>query len=170
MHAAALAMLLAAAVGPAAGQGSDQVERRRAEIARKLTRVAKEIEGEILAGDASAIAARVPQGGLRCGDRIVPRARVERDLRSRSSWLHGVFFGGPGYVPPAGGVESLAALLRSSREIAIVVTFRPDERSGPAGLPCLDYRAERTVTPGVPLCFEESGGRFWFAQSLYPCG
>lgn len=166
----ALALLLAAAAGPAAGPGPEPVERRRAEIARRLVQVGKEIEREILAADVAAIAARVPEGGLRCGSRVVPRARVERDLRSATSWLHGVFFGGPGYAPPPGSPASLAALLRSQGEIAIVVTFRSDERAGPAGMPCLDFRAERTATPGVPLCFEERGGRFWLANSLYPCG
>lgn len=171
MHALALALLLASAPAERAARGpSDALERQRAEIARRLVHLGREIEREILAGDAGALAARVPEDGLRCGDRRVPHAKVERDLRSSSSWLHGVFFGGAGYAAPAGGPPSLAALLRSGREIAVVVTFRPDERAAPLGQPCLDFRAKETATPGVPLCFEERAGRFWFADSLYPCG
>jgi hypothetical protein len=171
VHALALALLLAAdPAQPAAPAPADPVERQRADIARRLLRLGKEIEREILAEDVAALAARVPAGGLRCADRLVPRARVERDLRSPSSWLHGVFFGGPGYDAPRGEPASLAALLRTGREIAVVVTFRPDERAGPAGLPCLDFRAKGMATPGAPLCFEEKGGRLWFVDSLYPCG
>ncbi len=164
---------LAALAAPRRAPGEtapDGVEREREAIARELVRIGSEIRREVLAGDVAALVARVPESGLRCGARIVPRSRVERDLRSASTWLHGAFFGGPGYAPLPGSPPSLAALLRVAPEVAVVVTFRPDERAGPAGRPCIDFREKGLVTPGAPLCFERRGGRFWFTESLYPCG
>ncbi len=101
---------------------------------------------------------------------MVPRARVEHDLRAPGSWLHGVLFGGSGYTPPRGAPGSLADLLARAREVAILVAFQADPRAGALGRPCLDFRARDMATPGVPFCFEQRGGRWWLTESLYPCG
>lgn len=172
----ALALALAVAL-PAVALGAGErapgvpeaVERRREAIARDLVRMGAAIQREIERGDVPALLARVPDDGLRCGPRKVPKARVARDLRAPASWLHGVFFGGPGYAPPPRTPPSLAALFASAREIAVVVSFHPDARAGPVGRPCLDFRAQDHGTPGAPLCFEKRGGRWWFTESLYPC-
>lgn len=148
---------------------SDDLEPRRAEIASEMVRLGGELRREIEAGKVDAILARVPAGGLRCGTRVVPRAKVERDLRSRRSWLHGVLFGGPGFTPPAGQAASLKALFESAPEAAVLVSFARDDSAGPLGRPCLDFRARSAGTPGVPFCFERQSGRWAFTQSLYPC-
>ncbi len=169
--AAALAVVLAAAAPPGGGAGPDDVlERRREAIAKDLMRVGVELRRDVERGDRAALLARVPDAGLRCGDRTVPKARVARDLASPDTWLHGVFFGGSGYAPPAGTAPSLQALLRGPGEVAIVVSFLRDRRAGEVGRPCLDFRVEGIVTPGVPFCFEERGRRWWIVDSLYPCG
>lgn len=173
--AAVLVPLLAAAAPPARAPGKPAekptpLERRREAIARALVRLGAELQREVERRDVAALVARVPAGGLRCGLRTVPKERVARDLRSSTTWLHGVFFGGPGYAPPPNTPASLAALFASGREIAVLVSFQEDARAGPAGRPCLDFRAEGVGTPGAPLCFEERGGRWWFTESLYPCG
>jgi hypothetical protein len=172
VRAVALAVLLAAA--PAAARAPPaapvDVEQRRAEVAKALVRLGAELRRQIAAGDVDALVARVPPDGLRCAGRLVPRAKVARDLRGDGTWLHGVFFGGPGAPARPGAPASLADFLRTAPEIAILVTFRPDPRAGPAGRPCIDYRAKDVPTPGGPLCFEERGGRWWFTESLYPCG
>ncbi len=155
------------AASPAGGKES--LERRREAIARELIRLGGELQRAIEAGDVGAFVARVPPDGLRCGDRVVPRERVEQDLRAEGSWLHGVFFGGPGHVPFPGMARSLRAFFREAREVAVLVAFRADARAGPAGLPCIDYRAPGLGTPGAPLCFVRRDGRWWFTESLYPC-
>lgn len=169
-----LALLVAAAPGgPRAAPravGPQDVERRREQIARELVRLGAGLEREIVARDVGALVARVPAAGLRCGGRVVPRAKVARDLASAGSWLHDVFFGGPAYAPPPGAPRSLAELLRTGGEVAVLVSFQPDARAGPAGRPCIDFRVKDTVTPGAPLCFEQRDGRWWFTESLYPCG
>lgn len=174
MRALVPVLVLALAGPPAlpalAAQARDAIERRRDVIARELIRLGGQVRREIERGDAAALAARVPEDGLRCGGRIVPRERVARDLRSERSWLHGVLFGGPGYTPPPRTAASLAALFRAHREVAVVVSFEPDPRAGPTGRPCLDFRARESGTPGAPLCFERRGERWWFTESLYPCG
>lgn len=176
MRALALALLVlagAATAAPAreAARGEPPaVERRRAAIAQELVRVAGAIRREVERGDVAALLARVPDAGLRCRGRLVPKARVARDLAAPESWLHGVFFGGPGHAPRAGAAPSLAALFRARAEVAVVVTFQPDPRAGAAGRPCIDFRAEGLATPGAPICFEERGGRWWVTESLYPCG
>ncbi len=133
-------------------------------------RVGAELRREVERGDRAALLARVPDAGLRCGDRTVPKAHVARDLAAPDSWLHGVFFGGPGYAPPPGTARSLQALLRGRAEVAVVVSFVRDPRAGELGRPCVDFRVEDVLTPGVPTCFEERGGRWWIVDSLYPCG
>jgi hypothetical protein len=158
------------ATAPPRSETAEAIERRRAAIARELAPLGAAIRREIERGDAAALLARVPDDGLRCGGRVVPKARVARDLRSERSWLHGVFFGGPGYRPAAGTPASLRELLKAAREVAIAVTFEPDPRAGPPGRPCLDFRAKGVVTPGAPLCFERRGERWWLTESLYPCG
>ena len=150
--------------------GADRLERRREAIARALIRVGGAVRGEIERGDVAALVARVPPDGLRCGGRVVPRARVARDLAAPGSWLHGVVFGGPGHTPRPGTLPSLAALFRSGREVAIAVSFERHRRAGATGLPCVEFRAKDVVTPVAPLCFEERGGRWWLTESLYPCG
>ncbi|WP_242346131.1 hypothetical protein [Anaeromyxobacter terrae] len=145
------------------------VERRREEIARELVRLGGELQRAIEAEDVAAVVARVPPDGLRCGERVVPRERVERDLRSEGSWLHGVFFGGQGHVPFPGMARSLRAFFREASEVAVLVAFRRDARAGAVGLPCIDYRAPGLGTPGAPLCFERRDGRWWFTESPYPC-
>lgn len=179
MLAAALALLLAAGAAPptaarpapARPAPSDALERRRAAIADELVRLGAHLEREIQAGDVAAILARVPPDGLSCGGRIVPRARVERDLRDGSSWLHGVLLGGPAAPAAAPGrPPSLRAFFAAAPEVAVVVAFRRDPRAGTVGRPCLDFRARDLATPGVPFCFEERGGRWWLTESLYPCG
>jgi hypothetical protein len=170
VRAAAAALLLAALPAIVRGASPADVERRRAEVAKALVRLGAELRRHIVAGDVDALVARVPPDGLRCAGRLVPRAKVARDLRGEGTWLHGVFFGGPGAPAPAGSPASLAHLLRTAPEVAILVTFRPDPRAGPAGRPCIDYRAKDLPTPGAPLCFEERDGRWWFTESLYPCG
>jgi hypothetical protein len=151
-----------------AGRGADALERRRAGIAKELVTLGAELRREILGGDAAALLARVPAAGLRCGGRVVPRPKVARDLRTSGAWLHDVLFarGKGARRTPA----SLAEFFRAAPDVAVVVTFRDDPSSGPTGLPCLDYRAEGLATPGAPLCFDRQGGRWWFAESLYPCG
>jgi hypothetical protein len=153
--------LLAAPAKPA-------LEERRAEVAKQILHLAGRLQREIEAGDASALLARVPAEGLRCGDRLVPRARVEHDLRTEGSWLHAVFFGGPGAPAPSGQPSSLRAFFATAKEIAVVVEFQGDPRSE-LGRPCFTYRARDTLAPGAPLCFEQRGGQWWFTESLYPC-
>jgi hypothetical protein len=176
----AVAALLAerpgAAAAPAKGAPADAaradpaVEKRRDAIARELVRVGAELRRAIERGDAAALLARVPEAGLRCGERTVPKARVASDLAAPDSWLHGVFFGGLGYAPPPGTARSVAALLLGPDEVVVVVSFVIDPRAGEVGRPCLDFRAEGVGTPGVPICFEERRGRWWIVESLYPCG
>jgi hypothetical protein len=166
--AALVALLTAAAPRPGEGPPAD-VEQRRAEIAKELIRLGADLEREILREDADALLARVPPDGLRCAGRVVPHAKVARDLRGGETWLHRVFFGGTGAADPPRAPSSLAAFLRTAREVAIAVTFHADPRAGPVGRPCLDFRAKDVVTPGAPLCFERKDGRWWFTESLYPC-
>lgn len=181
MTPAALALALALAAGPAPAQGpavaagsraeagkGGALEQKRAALAREVIRLAPAIQKEIEAGNAKAILARVPAEGLRCAGRIVPRARVEHDLRTEGAWLHAVLFGGPGAPAEAGQPASLQAFFAAAKEIQVVVAFREDPRT-PVGLPCLDFRARDTVTPGAPFCFEQRGGRWWLVESLYPC-
>jgi hypothetical protein len=165
-------LLLAALLAPPpqGAQARDAVERRRDAIARELIQLGAELRREIERADAAALLARVPEEGLRCSGRLVPKERIARDLSSERSWLHGVFFGGPGYAPPPRTAASLAALFRTRRDVAVVVSFEPDPRAGPTGRPCLDFRAKGSGTPGAPLCFERRGERWWFTESLYPCG
>jgi hypothetical protein len=165
MSSLALALGLSLAAAPA----DKALEQKRAEIAREVLQVAAQIQRDVERGDVAALVARVPAEGLRCGGDVVPRARVEHDLRADASWLHGVFFGGPGSPPASAGQPgSLRELFGSAKEIAVVVAFRADARSE-AGLPCIDYRAKGTVTPGAPLCLVKRGGKWWFTESLYPC-
>jgi hypothetical protein len=176
VRALVLALVVASAAGSpapagkAASPGESALDGRREAIARELLRLGAALQAATERGDVAALVARVPEDGLRCRGRRVPKARVARDLSAPGSWLHGVFFGGPGYAPGPRTPPSLAALFRSGREVAIVVSFQRDPRAGPAGRPCLDYRAKDVGTPGAPLCFEERGGRWWFTESLYPCG
>ena len=164
-----LAAVLAAAPAEAS-RARPSVERRRDAIARELIRLAGDLRREIERKDADAILARVSPEGLRCSGRVVPRERIARDLRSDRSWLRGVLFGGPGYVPPPRTPASLAALFGKGGEVAVVVTFEPDPRAGEVGRPCVDFRVKGSGTPGAPLCFERKGERWWFTESLYPCG
>ncbi len=171
--ASALAFLAAMAASPGATRvaaPADPLDRRRDEIAGELMGIAGDLRREIAAGNVEALLSRVPDDGLRCGDRVIPRTKVARDLRSPSSWIHGALFGGPAYTARPGQPPSLAALLRSTREIAVVVTFQEGGRAGSEGLPCLDFRAEGATTPGVPFCFSRRAGRWWLVDSLYPCG
>jgi hypothetical protein len=174
VRALAIALLLAAAArspAPSARPGpEDEVERRRVQIAKELVRLGAELKREIEAGDVAALVARVPPEGLRCAGQVVPRARVERDLRAPTSWLHGVFFRGPGAASRPGAPASLQAFFAAAGDVAVVVGFHPAPGAGPEGTPCLDFRAPGLVTPGGPLCFERKGGRWWFTESLYPCG
>jgi len=162
------------AAGPApaaepAGRAADPVEARRAAIAGELIRLGGTLRHELETEDVEALLARVPADGLRCGTRIVPRAKIARDLRTPRSWLRGVLFGGPGYTPPRGTAASLKALFAGHEQVAVLVAFAQDERSGPVGRPCIDFRARGIGTPGVPFCFEAKGAAWLFTQSLYPC-
>lgn len=163
---AAVILLGAAAPRP------DPLERRREAVAKEMVRLGAELKDVVERGDVAALVARVPAAGLRCGARLVPRAKVERDLRAKTSWLHRVFFGAAPDAKPAPRArpDSLRAFFRDAPDVAVLVAFRPDATAGPLGMPCIDYRAEGLQTPGAPLCFEQKGGRWWFAHSLYPCG
>ena len=166
MALALLALALASAPAPAAA--GDAVERRRDQIAREVLAIGAEIRRELVSGDVSAIASRVPPDGLRCAGRLVPRARVERDLGTPGAWLHDALFGRKELA--ARGAPSLASLLRSSHDVAMGVSFAPDPRAALFGRPCLEFRAKGAPPPGTPLCFEKRGGRWWLTESLYPCG
>lgn len=168
MIASTLGAALALALAAAPAKDEDALEAKRAAIAKQVVRLAPALQREIEAVDVRALLARVPAEGLRCAGRVVPRARLERDLRSEASWLHGVLFGGPGAVAAPGQPASLRALFAAAKELQVVVAFREDARSA-VGLPCLDFRARDTVTPGAPFCFEERKGRWWIVESFYPC-
>ena len=155
--------------GEPAGRAADPVEARRAAIASEMIRLGGDLRRDLVRADLDAVLARVPKEGLRCGTRLVPRSKVARDLRSPRSWLRGVLVGGTGYVPPKGVAPSLRALFQSSPEVAVLVAFAQDERVGPVGRPCIDFRARDLGTPGAPMCFESRGGKWLFTQSLYPC-
>ncbi len=145
------------------------LEGQRAEVAKQILQLSARLQRDVEKGDAAALAARVPAEGLRCAGQVVPRARVEKDLRTEGAWLHDVLFGGPSAVSPAPGQPaSLRAMFATAKEIAAVVEFRADPRS-PLGIPCLEYRVKNTLTPGAPFCFEKRGGKWWFTESLYPC-
>lgn len=164
------AVLAAAAPAEPRAPSDDALEARRERIATELMRVGAALRREVERGDRAALLARVPAAGLRCGDRTVPKAHLARDLAARDSWLHGVLYGGPGFAPPAGTAPSLQALLRGRGEVAMVVSFVRDPGAGAVGRPCLDFHVEGVLTPGVPFCFEERGGKWWIVDSLYPCG
>lgn len=171
MTAIFLALTLALAAPPAAKESKDAkaaLEAKRAEIAREVIRLAPALQRDIEAGDVKALLARVPSEGLRCGERVVPRARLEHDLRTDGTWLRGAFFGGAGASAAPGQPTSLKAFFASAREIAAVVAFREDPRTA-VGLPCLEFHAKNMVTPGAPFCFEHRGGRWWLVESFYPC-
>jgi hypothetical protein len=168
VHAAVAALV--AALGVRAASPGDALEQQRAAIAKEVVQLGAELQRRIEAGDAEALVARVPADGLRCAGTIVPREKVARDLRGPERWLHRVFFGAPGTKQRPDAAPSLAAFLRSADEVAIVVSFQRDARAGPAGRPCIDYRVKDRATPGAPLCFEKRDGRWWFTESLYPCG
>jgi hypothetical protein len=170
-----VAALLLAAAPPRARAAEpsgarEGVERRREAVAREIAEIGNRIRREIERHDVAALLARVPEDGLRCGERVVPRDRVAHDLRSEASWIHGVVFGGPGYRPPPGTAPSLAALLRGAQEVALAISFQPDARAGPEGRPCLEFRSKELGTPGPPLCFERRGEAWKLTESLYPCG
>lgn len=163
-------LLVAAPIAAAPGSASrEAIEERRQALAPEIISIGLRIRREIERHDVAALVARVPPDGLRCGDRVVPRERVARDLRNERSWIHGVLFGGAGYRPPPGTAPSLAAMFRNAREIAVAVSFEPDARAGPEGRPCVEYRAKEAATPIAPLCFERRGERWWLVESLYPC-
>lgn len=171
-----LALALAAGAGPGGGppvpvapprQGT--LDARREAIAQELLRLAGALQREIEAGDAGALLARVPADGLRCAGQVVPRARVERDLREPSRWLHRTLLGPPEGAD-RGAPASLRAFLGQAKEVAVMVTFRRDPRAGPVGRPCLEFRARDLVNPAPPFCFEKQGRRWWLTESLYPCG
>jgi hypothetical protein len=145
------------------------LEGRRSEIAQEVLRVGTELRRALVAGDVSAIASRVPPEGLGCAGRVVPRARVERDLRTPGAWLHDALFGSA-TPASAGASRSLAELLRSSPDVAMAVSFVKDPHAGEVGRPCLEFRAQDVSTPGAPFCFERRDGRWWLTESLYPCG
>jgi hypothetical protein len=166
VRALALAALLAAAPDAPATR-ADPLDARREAHARRIVALGLDLRREILAGDVAAIAARVPAEGLRCGDRIVPRDRVLRDLRTPSSWVHRTLFGaGTASGPP----PSMREFFRRAGEVAVEVTYEPDPEAGPLGRACLRYRAPKLVAPVLPLCFVERRGAFWLVESLYPCG
>lgn len=168
--AAALVVAAGAAAPAAAEPSAEALERRRGEIARELLRVGQELRREIVTGDVRALGARIPAEGLRCAGRLVPRARVQRDLATPGSWLHDTILGAAGGHGTRLAPASLAELLRTEAEVAITVSFVRDERAGPLGRPCVEFRARDVVTPVAPLCFEQRDGRWWFTESLYPCG
>ncbi len=173
VHTLLAAMLAASTAAPAAAQApaGDALEQRRAEVARDLLRLGEELRREILADDAPALAGRVPPDGLRCAGRVVPRGRVQRDLSTPGSWLHDTLFGAPGARGTRGApLGSVAELLRTSTEVAIAISFVQDPRAQPLGRPCLEFRAKGVTSPLAPLCFEQRDGRWWFTESLYPCG
>ncbi|ACG75332.1 conserved hypothetical protein [Anaeromyxobacter sp. K] len=172
----ALALALAAGGGPGGAppvpvapprQGT--LDARREAIAQELLRIGGALQREIEAGDVGAVLARVPAEGLRCAGQVVPRARVERDLREPSRWLHQTLFGAPEGAG-GGAPASLRALLVRAKEVAVMVSFRRDPRAGPVGRPCLEFRARDLVNPAPPFCFEKQGRRWWLTESLYPCG
>jgi hypothetical protein len=167
---ALFALALAAAHQAPAAPPGDPVEKRRSEVARDLVRLGQELRGQIVAGDARALAARIPADGLRCAGRVVPRARVQRDLSTPGSWLHDTLLGAPGLHGSGSAPASVAELLRTASEVAIAVSFVHDPRAEPLGRPCLEYRVKDVVGPTAPLCFERREGKWWFTESLYPCG
>jgi hypothetical protein len=148
---------------------ADSLDAQREAIARRLVRIGDEIRREIEAGDAAALAARVPPEGLRCAGRVVPRTRVERDLRAPHSWLHRRVFGEDG-AAARGGDGSLREFLRRAGDVAVAVAFEQDPATGPLGRPCIRYRSGDVAPPLLPLCFVERRGTFWLTESLYPCG
>jgi hypothetical protein len=171
--AVSLALLLAAAPARAPGKVApkpDPLDARREAVANEILRVAVDLQRALEAGDPGPVLALVPDTGLRCASRVVPKQRVARDLRDPRSYVHAVLFGGAAYAPPAGTAPSLRALLREAPEVQALVAFRRDERAGALGRPCLDFRARDRLTPGTPLCFERRGKRWWLTESLYPCG
>ncbi|GAO04196.1 hypothetical protein [Anaeromyxobacter sp. PSR-1] len=170
----AVALALAAGAGPGGAPAvpvapprEATLDARREAIAQEVIRLGAALQREIEAGDAGALLARVPADGLRCAGQVVPRARVERDLRDPSRWLHRTLFG-----PSDGGRApgSLRAFLGRAKEVAVLVSFRRDPRAGPVGRPCLEFRARDLVNPAPPFCFEKQGRRWWLTESLYPCG
>lgn len=158
-----------AAEGTRARDSRDPVERRREDTVREIAALGTRLRGEIEKHDVQAVLAHVPEAGLRCGDRVIPRERVAHDLQNEASWVHGLVFGGSGFRPPRGTAASLADLFKSAREIAIAVSFEADPRAGPEGRPCLEFRSKDVATPGSPLCFERQGKSWWLVESLYPC-
>jgi hypothetical protein len=158
----------APAKAPPPAGGSASSDDRRAELAKLVLKEAARIQREIEQGDVAALLARVPPEGLRCGEATIPRARVERDLRTEESWLHSVLLGGPGAPAAPGQPSSLRAFFARAKEVQVTVAFREDP-GAELGLPCLQYHARDLAAPGAPLCLEQRGGRWYFADSPYPC-
>lgn len=151
--------------GKAGAPTPDPLDPRREEIARQMLRIGDQLQRQLAAGSTAGILERVPDTGMLCGDRLVPRARIARDLQGPGNWLHDTLLGGPA----SGGSESLRAFLAASKEVRIAVAFRRDARAGPVGRPCFSYVVPERRMPGVPFCFEARGTRWWLTQSLYPC-
>jgi hypothetical protein len=165
MRALGLPVLLALAGAP--GRSGEPPQAAREAMARRLVALGRELRREVEEGNVEAILARVPPAGLACGDRTVPRARVERDLRTPSSWLHRTLLG---RGSPAGPPASLRDFFLRVDEVSVEVAFEPDRDAGPLGRGCLSFRARGLSPPYLPLCFLERRGRLWLTHGPYPCG
>jgi hypothetical protein len=169
VRALVLAALVAAGPRDPPATPPDPLDPQREAMARRLVRLGGEIRRDVEAGNAAALAARVPPEGLRCAGRIVPRSRVERDLRAPGSWIHRRIFGAEG-AGARGGEGSLREFFRTAGEVAVAVSFEADPSAGPMGRPCIRFRSRDAAPPLLPLCFVERRGELWFTESLYPCG
>jgi hypothetical protein len=158
----------APAKAPAPAGKATTPDDRRAEVAKAVLQEAARIQRDVEAGDLSALLARVPPEGIRCGEATIPRSRVEKDLRTEASWLHSVLLGGPGAPAPQGQPASLRAFFARAKEVQVTVGFREDPGSE-LGLPCLQFHARDLAAPGAELCLERREGRWYFVESPYPC-
>ena len=137
---------------------------RRTELAKEALNVAGRVERAIERGDTALILSLVPKEGLSCGDRLIPKAHVARDLTSEGTWLHRTLFGDQG----AAASSSLRAFFQGAKEVVVLVGFREDPRQE-AGMPCFEYESREKKAPGAPFCLLKRDGKWWLSDCLYPC-
>jgi hypothetical protein len=136
----------------------------------QIIRLAERIRADILRGKVDAILELVPPDGMGCGDEKIPRARVERDLSEKGTYVNALLFDSATLrerYSKSGNSVSFQEKFRQSPRGPIVVTFLNFPGQDPNAFPCANFHFGDDYPETV--CFFRRGGKWRLTDSFYEC-
>lgn len=149
-----------------------QTAQNEGQIVEELSNVGARITDALRRRDINDVLEYVASYGISCGDLVIPRDRVVRELATRGTRPNAYLFDAAAFEAKYRSVVaavSLAQVVESNRRVEMRVVFSPGVKGKDLGSPCIEFGPSGLASRPW-LCFiKDKKGKWVLIDSLYDC-